>query len=181
MSASVSYTNWTDNCIAIPCTLSSIYFRARACYKRCYHVILNIESQYSNKLCYMLSCYSKYNITRSKKFSPKNKKDLGMACHIPPLKKAKKQGEMPLPSLSPIPLTNVEFRDGMGHCCTEIVVCMHGNGSWICLVMVGQLNPGVWVLGFNRKKGSKLVVMMDLDQNLFPSTASFGAPFCFHG
>ena len=30
--------------------------------------------------------------TRSKKFSPKNKKDSGMACHIPPLKKAKKQG-----------------------------------------------------------------------------------------
>jgi len=27
-----------------------------------------------------------------------------MACHIPPLKKAKKQGEMPLPSLGPIPL-----------------------------------------------------------------------------
>jgi len=41
--------------------------------------------------------------------------------------------------------------------------------------MVGQLNPGVWVLGFNHhaKKGSKIVVMMDLDQNLFPSTASF--------
>ena len=37
--------------------------------------------------------------------------------------------------------------------------------------MVGQLNR-VWVLGF--KKGSKMVVMMDLDQNLFPSTASFG-------
>ena len=35
--------------------------------------------------------------TRSKKISPKNKKDLGMACHTPPLKKAKKQGEMPLP------------------------------------------------------------------------------------
>ena len=32
--------------------------------------------------------------TRSKKFSPKNKKDLGMACHIPPLKKAKKQGRL---------------------------------------------------------------------------------------
>ena len=48
--------------------------------------------------------------------------------------------------------------------------------------MVGQLNPGVWVLGFNHhaKKGSKMVVMMDLDQNLFPSTASFGSPFCFH-
>ena len=28
-----------------------------------------------------------------------------MACHIPPRKKAKKQGEMPLPSLGPIPLT----------------------------------------------------------------------------
>ena len=42
--------------------------------------------------------------------------------------------------------------------------------------MVGQLNPGVWVLGFNHhaKKGSTMVVMMDLDQNLFPSTASFG-------
>ena len=37
--------------------------------------------------------------TRSKKFSPKNEKDLGMACHILPLKKVKKQGEMPLPSL----------------------------------------------------------------------------------
>jgi len=49
--------------------------------------------------------------------------------------------------------------------------------------MVGQLNRGVWVLGFNHhaKKGSKMVVMMDLDQNLFPSTASFGTPFCFHG
>jgi len=43
-------------------------------------------------------------MTSSKKFSPKNKKDLGMAYHIPPLKKAKKQGEMPLPSLGPIPL-----------------------------------------------------------------------------
>ena len=40
-----------------------------------------------------------------------------MACHIkiiPPLEKAKKQGEMPLTRLSPIPLKNVEFRDGMG-------------------------------------------------------------------
>jgi len=26
-----------------------------------------------------------------------------MACHTPPLKKVKKQGEMPLPSLGPIP------------------------------------------------------------------------------
>jgi len=31
------------------------------------------------------------------------------------------------------------------------------------------------------ESGSKMVVMMDLEQNLFPSTASFGTPFCFHG
>ena len=35
-----------------------------------------------------------------------------MACHIQPLEKAKKQGE--LTRLSPIPLKCVEFRDGMG-------------------------------------------------------------------
>ena len=33
-----------------------------------------------------------------------------MACHTPPLKKVKKQGEIQLPSLGPIPLKNVEFR-----------------------------------------------------------------------
>jgi len=38
----------------------------------------------------------------AKKKIPKNKKDLVMACHAPPLKKVKKQGEMPLPSLGPI-------------------------------------------------------------------------------
>ena len=37
-----------------------------------------------------------------------------MACHTPPLKKAKKQREMPLPSLSSFPFKNVEFRDGVG-------------------------------------------------------------------
>ena len=57
---------------------------------------------------------SKLVCTRSKKFSPKNEKNLGMAYHTPPLKKVKKQGEMPLPSLGPIPLKNVEFRDGNG-------------------------------------------------------------------
>jgi len=52
-----------------------------------------------------------YNM--KKKFSSKT---IGMACHTPPLNKANKQGEMSLPSLSPIPLyKNVEFRDGMGH------------------------------------------------------------------
>jgi len=32
-----------------------------------------------------------------------------MACHIPPLKKAQKQGEVPLPILSPIPSLNSTF------------------------------------------------------------------------
>ena len=40
-----------------------------------------------------------------------------MACHTPPLKKVKKQGEVLLPSLGPIPLKNVEFRYGMGWDC----------------------------------------------------------------
>ena len=39
----------------------------------------------------------------------KHKKDLGMACHTPPLKKVKKQGKMPLPSLGPIPLQNCKM------------------------------------------------------------------------
>jgi len=37
-----------------------------------------------------------------------------MACRIPPLKKAKNHGEMPLPSLDPIPLKNVESRAATG-------------------------------------------------------------------
>jgi len=50
------------------------------------------------------------NLTNKKqKISPKNKKDLGMACHIPSLKKVKKQGKMPLPSLGPIPSLNSTF------------------------------------------------------------------------
>jgi len=32
-------------------------------------------------------------------------------------------------------------------------------------------------MGLLIKKGNKVVVMMDQDQNLFPSTASFGASF----
>jgi len=49
------------------------------------------------------------NKHESKNLSLKNKKDLRMACHIPPLKKAQKQGEVPLPSLSPIPSLNSTF------------------------------------------------------------------------
>ena len=34
--------------------------------------------------------------------------------------------------------------------------------------MVGQLK-GTWLLNYHVKKGNMMVVMMDLDQNLFPS------------
>ena len=37
---------------------------------------------------------------------------------------------------------------------------------------------GIGFLNHHTKKGSKMVVMMDLYQNLSPSTASFGASFC---
>ena len=43
------------------------------------------------------------NLTNKKqKIFSEKQKDLGMAYHTPPLKKVKKQGEMPLPSLGPI-------------------------------------------------------------------------------
>jgi len=38
----------------------------------------------------------------------------------------------------------------------------------------------VGFLNYHAKKGSKMVGMMDVDQNLFPSSASFGASFCSH-
>jgi len=67
-------------------------------------LILSYEGSFPQKVDHLY-------ITTSKKFSPKNKKDLGMACHTPPLTKVKKQGEMPLPSCGPIPLKKW---DGMG-------------------------------------------------------------------
>ena len=76
-------------------------------------LVSNLFTVTWHKLCHACREYSTsvsmYYSTRSKKFSLKNKKDLGMACHIPPLKKAKKQGEMPLPSLGPIPSLNSTF------------------------------------------------------------------------
>jgi len=54
-----------------------------------------------------------------------------MVCHTPPLEKAKKLGEMPLPILSPIPFQNVEFRDGMAD-------------------SVGELYLTIWCFGQNR-------------------------------
>ena len=49
-----------------------------------------------------------------------------MACHIPPLKKARKQGEMPLPSLGPIPSLNSTFFNEMG--------LRLGNGIYPCFL-----------------------------------------------
>ena len=40
--------------------------------------------------------------------------DSAMACHTPPLKKAKKEGAMPLPSLSAIQSLKSQW-DGMGN------------------------------------------------------------------
>jgi len=64
---------------------------------------------------------SKKLTNKKQKISLKNIKDLGMACHIPPLKKAKKQGEIPLPSVGPIPS---HFFNGMG--------LRLGNGIFPC-------------------------------------------------
>ena len=45
-----------------------------------------------------------------------------------------------------------------------------------CLVMVGELKGvDTRLLNHHAKKGNMMVVMIDLDQNLLPSTASFGA------
>jgi len=50
-----------------------------------------------------------------------------------------------------------------------------------CLVIVGQLKHiGTRLCNHHVKKENMMVVMMDLDQNLFLSTASFGTVFCFH-
>jgi len=48
-----------------------------------------------------------YYLYKKQKIFSENEKDLGMACPIPPLKKAKKQGEMPLPSLGLIPFKKI--------------------------------------------------------------------------
>jgi len=48
----------------------------------------------------------------------------------------------------------------------------------ICLVTVGKIKgTGTVLLNHHVKKGNTMVVTMDLDQNLFPSKASFN--LCF--
>jgi len=47
--------------------------------------------------------------------------------------------------------------------------------------MVGQLKGmSTGLLDHHVQRKNMMVVMMELDQNLFPSTASFGSSFCFH-
>ena len=48
------------------------------------------------------------------------------------------------------------------------------------LVMVGLKGMGTRLLNHHVKKGNMMVMVTDLDHNLFPSTARFGASFCFH-
>ena len=43
--------------------------------------------------------HSKKFLNKKQKIFSESKMDLGMACHVPPLKEAKKQGEMPSSSL----------------------------------------------------------------------------------
>ena len=66
--------------------------------------------------------------------SPKNRNYLGMACHTPPLKKAKEQGEMPLPSLGLIPLKRCYHLCVCvcGCVCVLVYVCVCGC-VWVCL------------------------------------------------
>jgi len=58
-------------------------------------------------------------------------------------------------------------------------ILLHRSCGVYAWKWVLNLNPRVWVLSFLTMP-SKMVAMMDLDQNQFPSTASFCAPFCFH-
>ena len=91
------------------------------------HSSISVTSSWLRILCAL-----KISQTRSKKFSPKNKKDLGMACHTPPLKKVKKQGEMPLPSLSPIMiwlLAVCKYRGGKSRAVTSSRQSVHTH-AW---------------------------------------------------
>jgi len=77
-------------------------------------LMIDLDQEFWQQVLMLFLILPSLNYTKSKKFSLKNKKDLGMACHTPPLKKVKKQGEMPLPSLGPIPSLNSTFFNGMG-------------------------------------------------------------------
>ena len=70
-----------------------------------YHPIVILKSQHCPWLLELHDSivYTQNEYKKQKIFSEKQK-DLGMACHTPPLEEVKKQGEMPLPSLGPIPL-----------------------------------------------------------------------------
>ena len=87
--------------------------------QKCWGSIQYLKVQQGVSLCFALKhfCYLKLamhfmrskNLTNNKKqkkiLRKAKRKDLGMACHTPPLNQVKKQGEMSLPSLSPIPHT----------------------------------------------------------------------------
>jgi len=90
-----------------------------------------LSQQWMKNLALPISMHTDHISTKSKKFSLRNEK--GFTCHIPPLNKAYKQGEMPLLIISPIPFI-VEFREWMG--------LRMGKGIYPCFFAVSR--GGVW-------------------------------------
>ena len=75
-----------------------------------------IRYMLATPISYAFHALKKVHKLGAKNFSTKIPGDLVMACHIPsPPEKPKKQEEMPLTSLSPIPsLNSTFFINGMG-------------------------------------------------------------------
>ena len=67
-------------------------------------------------------------------------------------------------------------------CCTVVRNSSLYAWKWVLNLFSNSRSTegyGYWV-NHHIKKGNMIVVMTDLDQNLFPSTASFFASFFFH-
>jgi len=109
----ITVITYCINCRRCP---SSILHSAAVCAKDVGYTLVSGEHsligschRISHHLCLLVCCI--YSYYKKQKNLSEKQKNLGMACHTPPLKKVKKQGKMPLPSLGPIPLKSVEFRD----------------------------------------------------------------------
>ena len=102
----------------------------------------------------------KTNNQESKRFSLKNKEDLGVTCYTPPFQKAKKQGEMPLPNLSPIPchFLILHFLNVVLQLCLASMIAAETNfwkflhtllqGSNIALILLMEWNHELCILQF---------------------------------
>ena len=103
-----------------------------------------------------------------------------MAFHTNPSKKAKKQVELLLPNLGPIPSLNSTFLNRMGlRMSKSIFLCFDGwsmtSHPWNPFYLLEKNFAScrafdvLTLLKHHVKKGNTVVVMMGLDQNLFPS------------